>query len=485
MRSVQLLLGTTALVAVGLGLAAEKSAQACGGCFTPPQEAESVITDHRMVLSISSKQTTLYDQIRYSGKPSSFAWVLPISGTATVGLSSDTVFRVLDANTATVVQQPPLNCPQQPSSCNASSFGGTGAGAPPPNAGTSNDAGVQVTRQETVGPYETVQLHSTDPQALNNWLATNGFSVPPDVSPIISKYVTEKFDFLALKLKPGAGVSSMRPVRVTTAGASPVLPLRMVAAGTGATVGITLWVLGEGRYEPQNFPFFHIASEDIVWDWATSSSNFKTLRAAKEAGLAGRGWEIESSVDLSRSTIESSIRYGYYGNGGGGPVGPNARDAGPDYLPVQDDAGTVTETSDQVRDDDLTALTGNLPGDVARITRIRSDLNHASLNLDLALQASQDQKELSTLRLPTKESGQPQCPIYNGCDMVGTGTRDEANAAAQNNAKATGAGAQNPPVGTGSFSCNASTTSAGAPLGLLAAAGFLGFAAFRSRRRRG
>jgi hypothetical protein len=32
-------------------------------------EAESVITDERMIFSISQDQTTLYDQIEYSGAP--------------------------------------------------------------------------------------------------------------------------------------------------------------------------------------------------------------------------------------------------------------------------------------------------------------------------------------------------------------------------------------------------------------------------------
>ena len=41
----------------------------------------------------------------------------------------------------------------------------------------------------------------------------------------------------------------MRPIRVTTQGASLALPLRMAAVGTGATVGITLWVVSDGRYE--------------------------------------------------------------------------------------------------------------------------------------------------------------------------------------------------------------------------------------------
>ena len=82
---------------------------------------------------------------------------------------------------------------------------------------------------ENVGPYATVQLHSTDPSALNNWLAQNGFNIPADVTPVIDQYVTEGFDFLAMKLLPNQGVQAMRPVRVTTPGASLSLPLRMAA----------------------------------------------------------------------------------------------------------------------------------------------------------------------------------------------------------------------------------------------------------------
>ena len=49
-------------------------AAACGGCFPPqppPGEPVSLVTDHRMILSVSQKQTTLYDQIQYSGSPES------------------------------------------------------------------------------------------------------------------------------------------------------------------------------------------------------------------------------------------------------------------------------------------------------------------------------------------------------------------------------------------------------------------------------
>ena len=79
----------------------ETEALACGGCFAPP-ENPTVVTDHRMILSVSKAQTTLYDQIRYQGDPGSFAWVLPIAGTVEVGLSSDALFGVLDQQTQTL-----------------------------------------------------------------------------------------------------------------------------------------------------------------------------------------------------------------------------------------------------------------------------------------------------------------------------------------------------------------------------------------------
>ena len=105
---------TFGLLAVAGALAAvESDASACGGCFTPT-ENPTVVTDHRMILSVSKEQSTLYDQIKYSGSPSSFAWVLPISGTVEVGLSADVVFTAIDGMTQTRINPPPQNCPPPP-----------------------------------------------------------------------------------------------------------------------------------------------------------------------------------------------------------------------------------------------------------------------------------------------------------------------------------------------------------------------------------
>ncbi|MBS2017568.1 MAG: DUF2330 domain-containing protein [Deltaproteobacteria bacterium] len=408
MRFGHLFLASAALAAV-VTLDA-RDAQACGGCFPPPGEAQSVVTDHRMVLTVSQQQTTLYDQIRYSGNPSSFAWVLPIAGTVTVGLSADTVFQGLENLTQTTVQAPPTGCPG-PTNCDYEAATASDARG---SAGSSSGGGVDVLKQETVGPYATVQLRSTDPQALDNWLTTNGFAIPDDVKPVIAAYVGEKFDFLALKLLPGKGVAAMRPVRVTTSGATAVLPLRMVAAGTGANVGVALWVVGEGRYEPQNFPFFSIRSEDLTWDWATNTSDYKELRAAKTVELAGKGWEIESSIDIDRTQFESIVQR----------VGSVNPQAGSDYAPIEEN-GQVVKSADQVRREDMQAFFSGLDGRV-RVTRTRADLAKAALASDLVLIASGDQSPLSNIRQPKLQKGQPTCTVYSGCTAVGTAPRDEA-----------------------------------------------------------
>jgi hypothetical protein len=420
-----LLSAVSALTFVAAG---ERDAQACGGCFgppPPPTESPTVVTDHRMILTVSKEQSTLYDQIRYQGSPQSFAWVLPISGTVDVGISADVVFSAADQMTTTTIQAPPLNCPPQPSGC-ANGRGGRASASDSAGAAP-NEPGVNVLKKEVVGPYETVQLEATDPQALHLWLAKNGFVVPDDVKPVIDTYVGEKFNFLALKLVPGKDVKEMRPVRVTTQGANVVLPLRMVAAGTGPVVGITLWVIGEGRYEPQNFKSFYIKTDELVWDWTAQKSNYVDLRAQRTKEADGKIWELENSPQFSRQSFEAFVRQTSFGGGrpGGAPLPQTEEEASP-YLAVKDEQGNVLKTAVQAREDDLKVLFAGINANSTRVTRMRADLNHDALKSDLVINASQDQAPLPTFRQITRELNQPQCPVWNGCSQSGTAPRDQA-----------------------------------------------------------
>jgi hypothetical protein len=438
MNRSKLVLGVAAAVSA-VTFVGQRQASACGGCFHPPTQTLTDITDERMLLTVSTAQSTLYDQIQYSGSPSNFAWVLPIHGTVTVGLSADVLFDSIDTLTATQINPPPQNCPAP--NCFAAPTAGFASGA----SGSSGGGGagtVQVLSQQNVGPYETVQLHSTDGSALDNWLTQNGYNIPASVAPILAAYVSEGFDFLAMKLLPDQGVQAMRPVRVTTSGASLSLPLRMASVGTGAITGITIWVVADGRYEPQNFPFFHIDDSQLVWDWSTNLSNYTTLRVKNEATLRNAGWEIESSLALNEQLITSVILSGgqYYGGGGISSSAPT--DATQDYLPIGNaDAGTDGgyESAEQVRTDDVTALFAGLTGPTVRVTRMRSDIAQAAMTKDFVLQASSDQSELSNVRTVT-QSVNLTCPIYNGCNVVGTGTPAQAAASVGSGGGSSGSG---------------------------------------------
>jgi hypothetical protein len=504
MNQSKLALGVATAVSA-VTFAGQRPASACGGCFHPPSQTVTDITDERMLLAVSGTQSTLYDQIEYSGSPSSFAWVLPIHGTVIVGLSADVLFDSIDTLTATQIIPPPQNCPSPNCAFNFPAQGLTGAAA---DAGAADAAAVQVLTQAIVGPYETVQLHSTDSSALDTWLTGNGYNIPAAVQPILAAYVSEGFDFLAMKLLPNEGVQAMRPVRVTTSGASLSLPLRMASIGTGAITGITIWVVADGRYEPQNFPYFHIDDSQLVWDWSQNISNYTTLRVQNEANLKNAGWEIESSIGLNEQLITNVIMSGgqYYGNGlaSSAPIG-----ATQDYLPVGDpDAGAEAgagsyESAEQVRDDDITALFAGLTGPTVRVTRIRSDIAQAAMTSDFVLEASSDQSDLSNIR-NISQSVNLTCPIYNGCNVVGSGTLAQAQASvgdggAELDATVAGQGGTDSGTGTtapklgatgsgGGGGCAASAPGdAGSGVGLGALAGILGLVvsrAVRVRRRR-
>jgi hypothetical protein len=385
--------------ASALVLASPHDAAACGGCFHVPMD-NTQVTYHRMILSVSQQQSTLYDEIKYAGAPSSFAWVLPIKGMVTVGLSSDALFAELDNLTSVQVIPPPYPCPVCPipsGAETATASNSTGGGGP-------LDAGVTVISQGVVGPYEQVQLSSSSPTALADWLTMHGYVIPADIQPVVTAYVNEGFDFLALKLVPGMTVSAMQPVRVTTPGASPVLPLRMVAAGVGTMVPITLFVLGEGRYDTQNFPSFTIDPTKVVWDWSTYSSNYKALTQQGFTASSGKGWLVESAMPQSESFITS--------------VMDQAAQVAPLQSGYADSMGMNAVPNEMA---DMTALFTGISASSLWITRLNGQLPRTALSTDLNVGASMSQTPISNIINVTKSVNPPMCtPCSTGAGFTTT-----------------------------------------------------------------
>ena len=219
------------------------------------------------------------------------------------------------------------------------------------------------------------------------------------------------FNFLALKLLPGVGIDRIQPVRVTTQGAGIELPLKMVAAGTGAVTTMTLWVLGQGRYETANFPNFVVAPEAHVWDYNTGRSNRADLVAQAYSASNGHAWHMEAAVETFAASFQSSvlqvIDFG----------APDQNGYSTDYT----EAKTLAEADLAVL---LQPFVGSSSSGRMWISRMRAELSRSALTKDLQLAASDDQSELpQVIQCKNFVGKQPACPPPPpGCEPVNGGS---------------------------------------------------------------
>jgi hypothetical protein len=411
------------------GASLASDAHACGGCFNPPTAVDSVVTGHRMAFAMSGDRTVLWDQIKYTGNPSEFGWVLPVAPGAVPEESTDAWFEALDAVTTTRVTANPSQLACASTARAGCSCGSSAAGSSAAGAFAGND--VQVLHQGTVGPFETVTLRSTDAGSLRAWLDGHGYVVPDDITPVIDAYVGEGADFIALRLQPGQGISAMKPIRVVTPKGKPILPLRMVAAGTGATVDIVLYVIGEQRFGLKDLTEVTIDPSSLTFDLTKNESNYLELR---RAALEDHGGASYLTTFAARHPFTHTFT-----DPNGVPVffGPSSQTTLSDLYFTQANANDGRFTTDpscapavragldgdglvvEARASELecdghtdisTALTGMHPSQVW-LTRFDMTLPREALTMDCNVGAAASQDEVSSLLLAKRlKSRPPGCP---------------------------------------------------------------------------
>jgi hypothetical protein len=265
---------------------APRVADACGGCFAPPEEVTSV-DGHRMVIALNPQRTILWDQITYSGNPADFVWVLPVPSTeVTIEIAESAFFDELDEETTPIIR--PRSAP--PSVCTSAACGGSEGAGPAPLAPVD---GVTVHDRTTVGPYDTVVLTGDSGGALYEWLEVNGYAVPDATLPAIQHYVDKHSAFLVLRLAPWQGMNAMQPVRVEFPGYMGTFPLKMVTVGAVGQIELSLWVVSDSRYAAHNYPTVTIAGADLSWDWSAGRSDYPDVFDAKIEAAGGRAWIAE------------------------------------------------------------------------------------------------------------------------------------------------------------------------------------------------
>jgi len=427
------------LMVVGAVLGSDpQPAAACGGCFNPPTANPTTVDAHRMVLSISPEGTTLWDQIVYGGNPQEFAWVLPIAGEAAVELADNGFFEALTQRTLITMQAPtpPRTFCSDP--CGSGPLGFASAGAPSSREGVDGRPPVMVYHQGVVGPYETATIGSEDPGALLAWMNDNGYVVDDSLLPVIDHYVDQNMNFAVLRLRPGAGVDRMQPVRVTVPGLSTTLPLRMVAAGVQIDLDLELFVFAESRMEASNFGNAEVDRAAITYDWVSSTFDYEAR--FDDALFAGTGPTTNWVTEYAQPVDEWFSLETYTSRSASGEI---------------NSAG-----------EDVAVVRAALPSD-AYLTRLRTRLGVNDLREDLTLRMSEG-ADVDTFIRVTRElnrAPEPNCPTV----------------CATPSPLDPGAGAVTRGFGTSNRQCSAAPGATQAPMGLaLLALGL--FAGLRRRR---
>ncbi|MEZ4234833.1 MAG: DUF2330 domain-containing protein [Myxococcota bacterium] len=269
-----------------LALSLASPAAACGGLFCDPYGSGPIDQSGEIVVFDVDQQDQMVEvdvRISYEGAAHDFAWILPVPGVPQLFRSTNALFESLDAATALNAElaREEFNCGRGFSDTDTDSDADsdTDADVDIDTPGT----GVDVVDVGQVGPYETVVLTATSPDALTTWLDAKGYALPVNFSEAVTPYVAPGMHFVALRLSSEAEVGDIEPIGVRYPGTVPIIPLRLTSVAATEDMPVDVILLGSSRAVPTNY--LHVRLNPIVYPW-WGGPGFpdRIARAVDEAG---------------------------------------------------------------------------------------------------------------------------------------------------------------------------------------------------------
>ena len=297
--------GALAFAAAVAILAPGRAAQACGGFFCNAATQSPIYqAGERVVFARQDDRVAMHIEIVYQGDPTTFGWVMPLADVPTdadgVPLPLDQAVSISSGILFDRVQQMtnPVFSVQNTfaSTCDDFGFGGTGgldaATASDSAGGGSEPPPVVVLQEAKVGPYAAQLIKATHADALFAWLNDNGYVQDENARPILEYYVKSEYVFLGLRLQSDKTAGDLRPVAIHQTEDAPCVPLRLTSIAATENMPILVWVLGEARAIPKNFPHAVINDAALVFP---GGSNYLAVADDAIDTLAGHAWITEFS----------------------------------------------------------------------------------------------------------------------------------------------------------------------------------------------
>lgn len=301
-----------AALSVSVTLLRPDSVEACG-CFSPPEptpdELDYAVNQESEMIIFEVGETTVsaHVLIRYQGKASTFAWIVPVPNAPGLELSETFAFAFLDEATRPEIDVEVRDlCPAPNYVCTRHDpcpfDGGWGPGSDA--SAPSQDAGpvppmpppVDVIGRETIGAYETITFGAGDAAAAVAWLREEGFLVNASSAPFMQPYADAGMVFVAARLVAGADVDEIRPLKMTYEGTVPMIPLRLTAVGTQPELTVTSFIYSNDAsyYAPIGHPLIDASTLEVSAD-PNGRTNYPMALSRAIDAAGGDAFIIESA----------------------------------------------------------------------------------------------------------------------------------------------------------------------------------------------
>lgn len=270
-------------------------ALACGGGVTT-ENATIEIAQHVAFYAVKEAgPTDVVVQLAVPAASEPFGIILPVRGAPDLDPEPVETRELRDLDTATA----PQLVYEDDVGGGSSGDSGCGCGEEALDGGAvdggggGGDRGVDVLDVADIGPVTAVSFAAEDAEALDAWLAENGFVIPDAARTTLEAYVDEGTTFIAFKRSDdaGAGATSVG-VHFTVPEVYDDYPLRMAAVGAAAQLGIRVYLVSEDGGRGPTAPFTALTLDDLRPDLVRGQGYTAAVGAAVK-GAGGKAFLVE------------------------------------------------------------------------------------------------------------------------------------------------------------------------------------------------
>jgi hypothetical protein len=270
------------IVIIGPLFPAARPARACGGGLVTTQSGSVGADAQRIIISARDGKTDVITQIGVPRTTADYGVLLPLPSEPTLdptpvasadidNLDRQTAPRLIrESNNEGGIPVPDCSCG---SSKDAANTGGS-------------EPGVRVSEPVAIGPVTAVTLTADTGDAINGWLADNGFMIAAADQSLVADYAGPGRYFIAIRRSDTALTQAPSSVGVhfTLTGEQRGLPMRFARIGGAPTVAFTVFVAAYTVSAPAD-PFAALTLNDL--DRGTLNSTGYADAVSKAVGARG------------------------------------------------------------------------------------------------------------------------------------------------------------------------------------------------------